>query len=103
MIGALLVFGWNGSLWWTSLVLAAGLGALALLLLGVDESVRPVIAAAVVPLAAGGLSAPLMSQRGQPAGLGLTIAAGVVAIAAIVWATGSILAAPSPARSSGGC
>lgn len=94
MIGALLVFGWNGSVWWTSLVLAAGLGALALLLLGVDGDVRPVIAAAVVPLAAGSLAAPLMSQRGHPVGLGLTIAAGVVAIAAVGWASGTFLAAP---------
>ncbi|MGN8048471.1 sensor histidine kinase [Curtobacterium sp. 22159] len=94
MVGALLVFGWNNSIWWTSLVLAAGLGALALLLLGSDESARPVIASAVVPLAAGSLSAPLMAQRGHPVGLGLTIATGVVAIVSITWAAGSILAAP---------
>ncbi|WP_207552302.1 hypothetical protein, partial [Mycobacteroides abscessus] len=40
MIGALLVFGWNNSVWWTALILASGLGSLALLFFGVDDTVR---------------------------------------------------------------
>ncbi len=44
LIAALLVFGTNGSVWWTALALAAGLGALALLLVGADPDVRTVVA-----------------------------------------------------------
>ncbi|MFJ7287476.1 sensor histidine kinase [Curtobacterium sp. NPDC098951] len=94
MIAGFLVLGWNASVWWTALILASGLGALALLLLGVDDVARPVIASAVMPLAAGSISAPLMSQRGNPVGLGMTILAGAVVVVAIVWASGGILAAP---------
>ncbi len=95
LVAALLVFGTNGSVWWTALALAAGLGALALLLFGVDDDVRPVIASAVVPLAAGSLSSLLMAQRHSPVGLWLTIASGVAAVAAVVWASGSVLSAPA--------
>ncbi|PZF59904.1 histidine kinase [Curtobacterium sp. MCSS17_008] len=91
LIAALLVFGTNGSVWWTALALAAGLGALALLLLGADPDTRDVVASAVVPLAAGSLSAPLMAQRGAPLGLAMTITAGIAAIGAVVWASGSVL------------
>ncbi|GAA3337687.1 hypothetical protein GCM10017714_05770 [Curtobacterium pusillum] len=94
MIGGFLVFGWNGSIWWTALILVSGLAALALLLLGVDDAVRPVVASAVVPLAAGSVSAPLMAQRGHPVGLGLTIAAGAAVVVAMVWASGGILTMP---------
>jgi signal transduction histidine kinase len=94
MIAGFLVFGWNNSVWWTALILASGLGALALLLGGVDESVRPVIASAVVPLAAGSISAPLMAQRGKLLGLALTIVAGALVVVGIVWASGSVLSGP---------
>uniref|UniRef100_A0A942T0F0 Histidine kinase/HSP90-like ATPase domain-containing protein n=1 Tax=Neobacillus citreus TaxID=2833578 RepID=A0A942T0F0_9BACI len=94
MIGALVLFGRSGAVWWTALVLAAGLGALALLLFGVDDTVRPVVASAVVPLAAGGLASPLMAQRGHPIGLALTIAAGVVTIVTVAWAGGGPLTTP---------
>ncbi|WP_242088195.1 ATP-binding protein [Curtobacterium sp. DN_7.5] len=94
MIAGFVVFGSTGSVWWTAVVLAGGLGALAILLLGVDDTVRPVIASAVVPLAAGGISAPLMAQRGHPVGLGLTIVAGAAVVVAMIWATGSFFSAP---------
>ncbi|ROP60606.1 ATP-binding protein [Curtobacterium sp. PhB115] len=91
MLASLFFFGRSGAVWWTAAVLATGLGALAILFLGVDEPVRPLIASAVVPLAAGGISSPLMAQRGHPLGLGLTIGAGAVVIVALVWASGSVL------------
>ncbi|MDM7890442.1 sensor histidine kinase [Curtobacterium caseinilyticum] len=91
LVAALLVFGTNGSVWWTALALAAGLGALALLLFGADPDVRDVVASAVVPLAAGSLSAPLMAQRGAPVGLAMTIVAGVAAVGVVVWASGNPL------------
>ncbi|MBM7801869.1 signal transduction histidine kinase [Curtobacterium luteum] len=94
MIVGFVVFGSTGSVWWTAVVLAGGLGALAILLLGVDDTVRPVIASAVLPLAAGGISAPLMAQRGHPVGLGLTIVAGAAVVVAMIWATGSFFSAP---------
>ncbi|MFJ4219121.1 sensor histidine kinase [Curtobacterium luteum] len=94
MIAGFVVFGSTGSVWWTAVVLAGGLGALAILLLGADDTVRPVIASAVVPLAAGGISAPLMAQRGHPVGLGLTIVAGAAVVVAMIWATGSFFSAP---------
>ena len=93
MVGALLVSGWSSSVWWTVLTLAAGLGALGVLLLGVDESSRRLVASAVVPLAAGGLAAPLMAQRGKPIGLALTIVTGIVTLAAMVWASGPVSSA----------
>jgi len=95
LIAALLVFGTNGSVWWTALALAAGLGALALLLSGAAPDVRSVVSSAVVPLAAGSLSAPLMAQRGTPIGLAMTIVAGVAAIAAVAWASGGPLSGPT--------
>ncbi len=95
LIAALLVFGTNGSVWWTALALASGLGALALLLFGADPDVRSVVASAVVPLAAGSLSAPLMAQRGAPVGLAMTIVAGVAAVGAVVWASGGPLSGPT--------
>ncbi len=66
MIAGFVVFGSSGSVWWTAVILAGGLGALAILLVGADDATRPVIASAVMPLAAGGVSAPLMAQRGHP-------------------------------------
>lgn len=93
LIAAFLVFGANGSPWWSALASVSGLGALALLLLGTTPDQRPVVAAAVVPLAAGSLSAPLMAQRGSRPGLALTIGSGAVALAAVVWASGSVLSA----------
>lgn len=95
LIAALLVFGTNGSVWWTALALASGLGALALLLFGADPDVRSVVASAVVPLAAGSLSAPLMAQRGAPVGLAMTIVAGVAAVGTVVWASGDPLSGPT--------
>ncbi len=97
MVGGLLATGYSASTWWTVLTLAGGLGAVALLLTGVDADVRPVIASAIVPLASGGLSAPLMSQRGKPVGLGLTIAAGAAALVAVVWGSGNPLSGTASA------
>ncbi|MFS0730775.1 ATP-binding protein [Curtobacterium sp. 1P10AnD] len=91
MIAGFVVFGSSGSVWWTAVILAGGLGALAILLIGADEATRPVIASAVMPLAAGGISAPLMAQRGHPVGLALTLAAGAATAAGMAWATGSVL------------
>lgn len=91
MIAGFVVFGSSGSVWWTAVILAGGLGALAILLLGADDATRPVIASAVMPLAAGGVSAPLMAQRGHPVGLGLTLAAGAATAVGMAWATGSVL------------
>ncbi|MEK6310138.1 MAG: ATP-binding protein [Curtobacterium sp.] len=91
MIAGFVAFGSSGSVWWTAVILAGGLGALAILLLGADDTTRPVVASAVMPLAAGGVSAPLMAQRGHPVGLGLTLAAGATTAAGMVWATGSLL------------
>lgn len=93
LIAAFLAFGANGSPWWSALASVSGLGALALLLLGTTPDQRPVVAAAVVPLAAGSLSAPLMAQRGSRPGLALTIGSGAVALVAVVWASGSVLSA----------
>lgn len=94
MIAALVFFGRSGTVWWTAAILTTGLGSLALLFFGVDESVRPLVAAAVMPLAGGSLSAPLMAQRGQPIGLGLTIGTGAIVAVAMVWATGTVLSTP---------
>jgi len=94
MIAALALFGVHGSVWWTALALASGLAALLLLLAGTGPDLRPVVASAVVPLAAGSLSAPLMTYRTSLVGLGLTAAAGVVSLVVVSWATGSVLSAP---------
>ncbi|WP_065962991.1 ATP-binding protein [Curtobacterium sp. UCD-KPL2560] len=94
MIAALALFGVHGSVWWTALALAFGLAALLLLLAGTGPDLRPVVASAVVPLAAGSLSAPLMTYRTSLVGLGLTAAAGVVSLVVVSWATGSVLSAP---------
>ncbi len=91
MIAGFVAFGSSGSVWWTAVILAGGLGALAILLLGADDTTRPVVASAVMPLAAGGVSAPLMAQRGHPVGLGLTLAAGATTAVGMAWATGSLL------------
>lgn len=91
MIAGFVAFGSSGSVWWTAVILAGGLGALAILLIGADDAARPVIASAVMPLAAGGVSAPLMAQRGHPVGLGLTLVAGAATAVGMTWATGSLL------------
>ncbi|KTR04364.1 ATP-binding protein [Curtobacterium luteum] len=91
MIAGFVAFGSSGSVWWTAVILAGGLGALAILLIGADDATRPVIASAVMPLAAGGVSAPLMAQRGHPVGLGLTLVAGAATAVGMTWATGSLL------------
>ncbi|MBF4613574.1 sensor histidine kinase [Curtobacterium sp. VKM Ac-1376] len=94
MIAALVVFGRSGAVWWTAAIVVTGLATMVLLFLGVDESVRPLIASAVMPLAAGGLSAPLMAQRGHPVGLGITIAGGGAVVVLMVWGSGTLLSTP---------
>ncbi|MFK4483443.1 MULTISPECIES: sensor histidine kinase [unclassified Curtobacterium] len=94
MVAAFVFFGRSGTVWWTAAILVTGLASLALLFSGVDESVRPLVASAVMTLAGGSLSAPLMAQRGHPVGLGLTIAAGGVVVVVMVWATGTVLSTP---------
>ncbi|TCU84829.1 MULTISPECIES: sensor histidine kinase [unclassified Curtobacterium] len=94
MVAAFVFFGRSGSVWWTAAILVTGLASLALLFSGVDESVRPLVASAVMPLAGGSLSAPLMAQRGQPFGLGLTIGTGAIVVVVMVWATGGLLSTP---------
>ncbi|ROP66426.1 signal transduction histidine kinase [Curtobacterium sp. PhB130] len=94
MVAALVVFGWNGAVWWTALTLVSGLGALFLLTTGADADARPVVASALVPLAAGGLSSLLMAQRGHLVGLGLTVLGGVASLAIMVNATGGVLTSP---------
>ena len=94
MIGALVAFGWNGSTWWTALTVLSGLGAVAVLATAVAPDDRGVIASALVPLAGGGLASLLMAQRGHPVGLGIAAAAGVVSIALMSWASGTVLSLP---------
>ncbi|ROQ07391.1 MULTISPECIES: sensor histidine kinase [unclassified Curtobacterium] len=94
MVAAFVFFGRSGTVWWTAAILVTGLASLALLFSGVDESVRPLVASAVMPLAGGSLSAPLMAQRGQPFGLGLTIGTGAIVVVVMVWATGGFLSTP---------
>ncbi|MCS6574878.1 histidine kinase [Curtobacterium flaccumfaciens pv. flaccumfaciens] len=94
MITALVCFGRGGEVWWTAAVVVAGLATMVLLFTGVDDTARPLIASAVMPLAAGGLSAPLMAQRRHPFGLGITIAGGGVVVVLMVWGSGSILSTP---------
>ncbi|MBF4586330.1 MULTISPECIES: ATP-binding protein [unclassified Curtobacterium] len=94
MVAAFVFFGRSGTVWWTAAILVTGLASLALLFSGVDESVRPLVASAVMPLAGGSLSAPLMAQRGQPFGLGLTIGTGAIVVVVMVWATGGLLSTP---------
>ena len=94
MITALVCFGRGGEVWWTAAIVVAGLATMVLLFTGVDDSARPLVASAVMPLAAGGLSAPLMAQRGHPFGLGITIAGGGVVVVLMVWGSGSILSTP---------
>jgi signal transduction histidine kinase len=91
MIGALVAFGWNGSTWWTALTLVAGIGAMVLLTTSVDGLERTVLASALVPLAAGGLSSLLMAQRGHLVGLGLTILGGVASIIVMAFAAGGLV------------
>jgi signal transduction histidine kinase len=94
MLGALVVFGWNGAVWWTALALVSGLAALVILTSAADPDLRPVVASALVPLAAGGLSSLLMAQRGHLVGLGLTILGGAATLAIMTAATGSLLTGP---------
>ncbi len=94
MVTALVFFGRSGAVWWTAAIVTTGLAAMLLLFFGVDDPVRPLIASAVMPLAAGGMSAPLMAQRGHPAGLGITIAGGVAVVVVMVWGSGSVLSTP---------
>ncbi|PZO58390.1 MAG: histidine kinase [Leifsonia xyli] len=94
MVASFVFFGRSGTVWWTAAILVTGLASLAILFSGADESVRPLVASAVMTLAGGSLSAPLMAQRGQPVGLGLTIAAGGVVVVVMVWATGGFLSTP---------
>jgi signal transduction histidine kinase len=94
MIGALGAFGWNGSLWWTGLVLVTGLGAMLVLLLAVEGDDRFNVASALVPLAGGALSAPLMAQRGTPVGLVITALAGVASLVITAWASGTPFSSP---------
>ncbi len=94
MVAAFVFFGRSGTVWWTAAILVTGLASLALLFSGVDESVRPLVASAVMPLAGGSLSAPLMAQRGQPFSLGLTIGTGAIVVVVMVWATGGLLSTP---------
>ena len=94
MIGALVVFGMNGAVWWTALTLVSGLAAMVILTSAAAPDVRSVVASGLVPLAAGGLSSLLMAQRGHLAGLGLAALGGVASLAVMVHATGSVLSAP---------
>ncbi|PYY65357.1 MULTISPECIES: ATP-binding protein [unclassified Curtobacterium] len=94
MITALVCFGRGGEVWWTAAIVVAGLATMVLLFTGVDDSARPLVASAVMPLAAGGLSAPLMAQRGHPVGLGITIAGGGAVVVLMVWGSGSLLSTP---------
>ncbi|MCJ1713729.1 sensor histidine kinase [Microbacterium sp. M1A1_1b] len=91
MIGALVVFGWNGAVWWTALAQVSGLSALLVLTTATTGEDRLVVASGLVPLAAGGLSSLLMAQRGHLAGLGLSVLGGAASLAIMVHATGSVL------------
>ncbi|PZE65655.1 sensor histidine kinase [Curtobacterium sp. MCBD17_021] len=94
MVGALVAFGWNGSTWWTALTVLSGLGAVAVLATAVAPEDRALIASALVPLAGGGLASLLMAQRGHPVGLGIAASAGVVSVALMSWASGTVLSLP---------
>jgi signal transduction histidine kinase len=94
MVGALVAFGWNGSTWWTALTVLSGLGAVAVLATAVAPDDRALIASALVPLAGGGLASLLMAQRGHPVGLGIAASAGVVSVALMSWASGTVLSLP---------
>lgn len=94
MITALVCFARGGEVWWTAAIVVAGLATMVLLFTGVDDSARPLVASAVMPLAAGGLSAPLMAQRGHPVGLTITIAGGGAVVVLMVWGSGSLLSTP---------
>ncbi|PZE81095.1 sensor histidine kinase [Curtobacterium sp. MCBD17_032] len=94
MVAALVAFGGNGSTWWTALTVLSGLGAVAVLATAVAPDDRGVIASALVPLAGGGLASLLMAQRGHPVGLGIAAAAGVVSVALMSWASGTVLSLP---------
>ncbi|MCA5924470.1 sensor histidine kinase [Curtobacterium oceanosedimentum] len=94
MVTALVFFGRSGAVRWTAAIVTTGLAAMLLLFFGVDDPVRPLIASAVMPLAAGGMSSPLMAQRGHPTGLGITIAGGVAVVVVMVWGSGSVLSTP---------
>jgi signal transduction histidine kinase len=94
MLGALVAFGWNGAVWWTALTQVSGLGALVVLLANAQPDLRQVVASALVPLAAGGLSSMLMAQRGHLVGLALTVLGGGAALVIMTTATGSVLSSP---------
>ncbi|PZF10205.1 MULTISPECIES: sensor histidine kinase [unclassified Curtobacterium] len=94
MITALVCFARGGEVWWTAAIVVAGLATMVLLFTGVPDSARPLVASAVMPLAAGGLSAPLMAQRGHPVGLAITIAGGGAVVVLMVWGSGSLLSTP---------
>jgi signal transduction histidine kinase len=94
MVGALVAFGWNGSTWWTALTVLSGLGAVAVLATAVAPDDRALVASALVPLAGGGLASLLMAQRGHPVGLGIAASAGVVSVALMSWASGTVLSLP---------
>ena len=94
MITALVCFARGGEVWWTAAIVVAGLATMVLLFTGVPDSARPLVASAVMPLAAGGLSAPLMAQRGHPVGLGITIAGGGAVVVLMVWGSGMLQVEP---------
>ncbi|MFZ7088548.1 sensor histidine kinase [Curtobacterium sp. RRHDQ10] len=94
MVGALVGHGSNGARYWTPLALIGGLGALVAFTQSVATADRYVIAAAIVPLAAGGMSSLVMSQRARPVLLVLVVLAGVVTVGLVVWTTRSVLSAP---------
>lgn len=94
MLGALVAFGWNGAVWWTALTQVSGLAALVVLLSNAQPDLRQVVASALVPLAAGGLSSMLMAQRGHLVGLALTVLGGAASLVIMTTATGSVLSSP---------
>jgi signal transduction histidine kinase len=94
MLGALVAFGWNGAVWWTALTQVSGLAALVVLLVNAEPDLRQVVASALVPLAAGGLSSMLMAQRGHLVGLALTVLGGGASLVIMTIATGSVVSSP---------
>ncbi|PZF57588.1 histidine kinase [Curtobacterium sp. MCBD17_034] len=95
LVGALWGVGANGAWYWTVLAVVGGVGALVALTQSVgDAGDRDVVAAGLVPLAAGGLSSLVMSQRGRPALLVLVLLSGVAAVGIVVWTCRSPFASP---------
>ncbi|WP_066519563.1 sensor histidine kinase [Curtobacterium ammoniigenes] len=95
MVAALVILGWNAAWYWTALAAAAGVTALAVLTLSVHGTTnRYVIASAVVPLAAGGIAALLMPQRGHPVLMAAVIACGAASVGLVAWTCGTIDAFP---------